>query len=104
MSGVWNAPPTFSGVARLTPSSLALAEPGVDAVGRAGDHDLAGGVVVGDPAAVGRGAARLVGLLERGAEQRGHATGVGVGGRLGELGPAGGEPHAVLEGERAGRR
>ena len=74
ISGVWNAPPTFSGIARRTPSSLARADAGVDAVGRAGDHDLAGGVVVGDPARVGRGGARVVGLLGRGAEQRGHAA------------------------------
>ena len=72
-------------------------------VGRAGDHDLAGGVVVGDPARVGCGGARVVGLLERGAEQRGHAAGVRVGRGLRELGAAGREAHAVVEGERARR-
>ena len=51
---------------------------------------------------VGRGGARVLGLLDGGAEQRGHAAGVRVGGGLGELGAAGGEAHAVVEGERAG--
>ena len=104
ISGVWNAPPTLSGVARRTPSSLARADRGVEPVGGAGDHDLAGRVVVRDPARVGRGGARVLGLLDRRAEQRGHPAGVRVGRGLGELGAPGGEAHAVFEGERARRR
>ena len=60
---------------------LGLGGARVDAVGSAGDHDLAGGVVVGDPASVRCGPACLLGLLECGAEQGGHAAGMGVGGR-----------------------
>ncbi len=102
MSGVWKAPPTLRGVTRRTPSSWARADAGGEAVGRAGDHDLAGRVVVGDPARVGCGGARVVGLLGCRAEERGHPAGVGVGRGLGELGAARREPHARLEREDAG--
>ena len=49
---------------------------GVDAVGGSRDHDLPGGVVVGDPAGVGCGGAGRVGLFDGGAQQRGHAAGM----------------------------
>ena len=82
---------------------LGAGRAGGDAVGRAGDHDLAGCVVVGDPAGVGRRGARVLGLLGGRAEQRGHPAGMGVGGGLGELGATGREAHAGVERERAGR-
>ena len=104
ISGVWKAPPTLSAVTRRTPISWARADPAATPVGRARDDDLAGSVVVGDPARVGCGGARVVGLLRCGAQQRGHLPGVGVGRGLGELGASGGEAHAVVEGERARRR
>ena len=101
ISGVWNAPPTLSGVTRRTPSSWARADPAVEPVGRPRDHDLSRRVVVGDPAPVRRRSARVVGLLGGGAQECGHAPGMGVGGGLGELGAAGGEADAVVEGEHA---
>ena len=81
---------------------LRAGDAGFETLGGAGDDDLAGCVVVGDPAAVGRRGARVLGLLERGAEQRGHPAGVRVGRGLGELGAPGREAHAVLDGEDAG--
>ena len=74
---------------------------GREAVGRAGDHDLTGCVVVGDPAPVGGRGARVLGLLGRGAEQCRHLAGVRVGRGLGELGATGREAHAVVEREHA---
>ena len=99
MSGVWNAPPTLSGVTRLTPSSFARGGRGVEPVGRTGDHDLARRVVVRDPARVRCRCARPSACSSVAAEQRGHPAGVRVGGGLRELGAAGGEADAVVEGE-----
>ena len=94
ISGVWNAPPTFSGVARLTPSSLACAEPASTPSGVPAITTWPGALSFATQHASGAAAARVLGLLERRAEQRGHATRMGVGGRLRELGPPSGEPHA----------
>jgi hypothetical protein len=69
---------------------------------RAGDDDLAGGVVVGQPALVGSGLAGLEGLLLLDAEDGGHPARVAVGGSLGGLGPAGGQANAVVERQGAG--
>ncbi len=101
ISGVWNAPPTFSGVTRFTPSSFARADAASRPSGCSGDHDLARRVVVCDPARVRCGRARALGLFERCAEQRGHPAGVRICGRLRELGAAGGEADAGIEGETA---
>ncbi len=68
----------------------------------AGDHDLARGVVVGQPALVGESLAGFEGLGLPGADHGHHAAGVAVGGGLGGLGPPGGQADAVLEGEGAG--
>ena len=103
MSGVWNAPPTLSGVTRRTPSSLARAEPASTPSGVPAITTWPGALSLATQHAVGRRGARVVGLLERGAEQRGHAAGVRVGRGLRELGATGGEAHAVVEGEHARR-
>ena len=65
-----------------------------DAIGGAGDHDLAGRVEVRQPAGVGGGVARRLGLLFGGAEEGGHPTRVGVVGGLGGVGAGHGEPEA----------
>ena len=103
MSGVWNAPPTFSARRAAHADLLRARDRQLDAFGRARDHDLAGRVVVRDPARVGCRRARFLGLLDRRAEQRGHAAGMRVGRGLRELGAPRREAHAVFEIERARR-
>ena len=53
---------------------LGARDRGFDTFGRSRDHDLTGRVVVRDPARVGCRGARVLGLLDRRAEQRGHAA------------------------------
>ena len=72
MNAVWNAPETWSGMIRLAPSDLAWAPALLDAVGRAGDHDLTRCVEVGDPdLGIGEVAGHLD-LVVVEAEHRGH--------------------------------
>ena len=59
MSGVWNAPPTFSVGRSAHAELLRPCDRGFETFGRSGDHDLSGRVVVRDPAGVGRGGARF---------------------------------------------
>ena len=75
---------------------------GGDALGRAGDHDLAGRVEVGDPhVAVGPPAGDLD-LVVVEAEDRGHRARAVAAGVVHRLGPLGDEAHALVEAERAG--
>ena len=98
MNGVWNAPDTGSGMTFLAPSSLATALGRGDALGRAGDDDLAGGVEVGDPhVGVGAAAGDLDEVVVE-AEHRGHRAGVVVAGVVHRLGALADEAHAVVEG------
>ena len=77
---------------------------GVEALGRAADHDLAGRVVVGDPAVVGRGA-RTPRRPARGWRRAGRPGGRG-GRRRGPagVGPGHGEGDALGRGRRRRRR
>ena len=65
MSGVWNAPPTLSGVARRTPSSLARADAASRPSGVPAITTWPGALSLATQHAVGRGGARVLGLLER---------------------------------------
>ena len=74
---------------------------GLETLGCAGDHDLARRVVVRDPARVRCGCARTLRLFERRPEQGGHPAWVRISRGLRELGAAGREPDAGVEGETA---
>ena len=74
-----------------------------EAVRRTGDHNLAGRVVVGDPHGIGRGGARAVRLFERRADERSHASRMGVGRGLGQLGAMAREARAVVDRHRPRR-
>ena len=86
----------------MAPSSLACAAGRGDALGRAGDDDLAGGVVVGDPHVVVGAAAGDLDLVVVEAEHGGHRARAGQAGVVHRLGPLDDEAHAVVEAERAG--
>ena len=102
MNGVWNAPDTGSGMTFLAPSSLACATAAATPVGRAGDDDLPGGVVVGDPDVLVGAPAGHVDLVVVEAEDGGHRARLGQPGVVHRLGAGGDEAHAVVEAERAG--
>ena len=97
MNGVWNAPLTGRGITRLAPSSLAFAPAALDALGRAGDDHLAGGVEVGDPHVVVGQVAGDLDLVVVEAEDGGHRAGVVGAGVVHGVGPLDHEAHAVLE-------
>ena len=103
MSGVWNAPPTGSAIARRTPSSFARAIAASRPSGVPASTICPGALSLASQHASGAAAHASSRLLFGRAEQRGHAAGVRVGGGLREIGAAGGEADAVVEGERAGR-
>ena len=75
-----------------------------DAVRRAGDDDLAGGVVVGDPHVGVGAAAGDVDLVVVEAEHGGHRARLGEPGLVHGVGPGDDEADAVVEAERAGGR
>ena len=102
MNGVWNAPDTCSGMTFLAPSSLACAGRRGDAVRRAGDDDLPGRVVVGDPDVLVGAAAGDVDLVVVEAEHGGHRARLGEPGLVHGVGPGDDEAHAVVEPEGAG--
>ena len=100
MNGEWKAPATLSSRTR-TPSSRS-AEPGLaQRPALAGEHELAGGVVVGDGDAVGLGEAddRGVVAAERGEHGAVAAAGAGLGH---EAAAQGGEAERVALGEGLG--
>ena len=102
MNGVWNAPDTWQRHDLLGAEFLGVHAGGGDAFGRAGDHDLAGSVEVGDPdVAVGPAAGDLD-LVVVEAEHRGHGARVVVAGVVHRVGALADEAHAVVEAERAG--
>ena len=72
-----------------------------DRLGRTGDHDLAGAVVVGDPYVGGDPAAGQLDVVVVEAEHGGHRAFAFFGGDLHGLAPFGHEPHRVGEIERA---
>ena len=74
ISGVWNAPETGMGITLRAPISRAITETVGYGVGRAGDDDLAGRVVVGHPRVALRPLARGFGVVVGDAEQRGHRS------------------------------
>ena len=104
MNGVWNAPDTGSGITFLAPSSLACTLAAADAVGRPGDHDLAGGVEVGDPHVVVGAPAGDLDLIVVEAEHGGHRARALEAGVVHRVGPLDDEADAVVEAERAGGR
>ena len=102
MNGVWKAPDTCSGMTFLAPSSLAWAAAASTPVGRAGDHDLARGVEVGDPDVGVGAAAGDLDLVVVEAEDGGHRAGLGVARVVHGGGAGGDETDAVVEAEGAG--
>ena len=105
MNGVWKAPDTGSGITFLAPRSLAAVDGRGDPFGRSGDHDLAGGVEVGDPdVAVGDGGRRPRPGRRRGRAPRPSCRGCSCAGLVHRGGPLDDEAHAVVEAERAAWR
>ena len=77
MYGVWKAPDTCSGITFLAPRSLACRQARSTPVGRAGDDDLSGRVVVGHPHVFVGAAAGDVDLLVVETEHGGHRARLG---------------------------
>ncbi len=101
MSGVWKAPETGMGRTLRAPESLARSPARGHRLGGAGDHHLAGRVVVGHPdVALGPLAGRL-GVVVGDAEQRGHGPGCVLAGPAHGLAPGHHQVHPVLEGDGA---
>ena len=101
MSGEWNAPPTSS-LPTARADVAGAAHGGVDRAHAAGEHDLAGRVVVGErQLEVGR---ELVDVVALAAEHGDHAAGLQGGGVGHRLRAGADEPHAVLEVDRTGGR
>ncbi len=97
MNGVWNAPLTGSGSTFLAPSSLACTLACGDPFGRAGDHDLAGSVEVGDPHVAVGAAAGDLDLVVVEPEHGGHRAGLVGAGVVHRLGALDDQPHALVE-------
>ncbi len=104
MNGVWNAPETGQGDDLLGAERLGVFAGGGDAVGRTGDDDLPGCVVVGDPHVGVRPPAGHVDLFVVEAEHGGHRAGMLGAGVVHRVGAGDDEPHSVVESECARRR